>query len=63
MLNGVYYFKVGNKDIRVSLPEDSLGRFFTFIMIGIFVFDLFVGHLFGAFLMALFIAMNTVQMK
>ena len=63
MMDKVFYFKVGEKDIRISMPQDSLGRFFTFIMIGIFVFDLFVGHLFGAFIMALFIAMNTVQMK
>ena len=63
MLDKVFYFKVGSKDIRVALPTNGLGRFFTIAMIGIFIFDVYVGNIFGMFLMGLFIAMNTVQMK
>lgn len=63
MLDKVFYFRVGDKDIRVALPTNGLGRFFTFAMMAIFVWDLYIGNVFGMCLMALFIAMNTVQMK
>lgn len=63
MLDKVFYFKVGDKDIRIALPTNGLSRFFTLAMIAIFIFDVYVGNVFGMCLMALFIAMNTVEMK
>lgn len=63
MLDKVFYFKVGEKDIRIALPENGLGKFFTLVMCGIFVFDLMIGHIFGMLLMGLFIAMNVLQVK
>lgn len=63
LLDKVFYFKVGSKDIRLALPKDGLGRFFTIAMIGIFIFDACVGSVFGMFLMGLFVAMNTLQIK
>lgn len=63
MLDKVFYFNVGDKEVRLALPTNGLGRFFTLVMIGIFIFDLIVGNVFGMLLMALFVAMNTVQVK
>lgn len=63
MLDKVFYFKVGDKDIKLSLPQNGLSRFFTIAMCGIFVFDMFVGNVFGMFLMGLFIAMNVLEVR
>ena len=63
MLDKAFYFTIGKKFIKVSLPENGLSRCFTIAMIGILLFDIYVGNLFGVFLMSLFIAMNTVEMR
>lgn len=62
-MNKVFYFRVGDKDVRIAMPENGLVQFFTIAMAGILVYDLFAGNLLGALLMALFVAMNTVDIK
>jgi len=63
MLDKVFYFKVGDKDIKLSLPENGLSRFFTVVMIGIFIFDVYVGNVIGMIIMGLFVAMNVLEIK
>ncbi len=63
MLEKTWYFKVGEKDVRISLPKDGFGRALTLIMAGIFVFDVMVGNVLGAILMGLFVCWNTVSIK
>ena len=63
MLDKVFYFKIGKHDIRVALPHSKMGRLFTFVMCGIFVFDFMSGNVVGMILMGLFIAMNTEYVK
>lgn len=63
MLDKVFYFKVGSKDVKLALPKNGLSRFFTLAMIGIFVFDVFVGNTIGMILMGLFVAMNVLEIK
>lgn len=63
LLNKVWYFKCGSKDVRVAIPHSTMGR----ILVGVFavltVWDLLMGNLVGAFLMFLFLALNTVDIK
>ena len=63
MLDKIWWFNIGGKSIRVALPTNTLGRFFTFAMLAIFAYDMLHGNVVGMVLMGLFIAMNTVQMK
>ena len=63
MFDKVFYFKIGSKNVKVSMPKDSLSRFFVGIMSAMLVYDLFTGNMLGIILMSLFIALNVVSMR
>lgn len=63
MLDKVFYFKVGKKDIRVAWPKETMNRAFATVFAVMFVVDVLGGALLAAFLMAMMFGLYTVEIK
>lgn len=57
------YFNIGDKEVRIAIPERPSGKFFAGLFAAICLFDLFAGNLIGAILMFAFFAYHVVDVR
>lgn len=57
------YFKVGDKEVRIAIPERASGKFFAGLFAVLFALDLFTGNLIGAILMFALLAYHVVDVR
>lgn len=63
MSNKVFYFKIGNKDVRVSWPTNTMAQILTILFATLFLMDLYHGALLNALIMFIFTAIHVVDIR
>lgn len=63
MFNKAIYFRVGERDVRIALPQNPLSRFLAALFAVLFIVDLISGNLLGALLMFVFLAIHVVDIR